>query len=451
MNDRTPVDDLVAADEGMGKRFIELRDAISAPASSLSSPWTAEDHSRVGRHQAANRLAGLLSEIREKKQFADFMSLPSDPQRLTAYALNGPIIFVNSSKFGSDALIITAQDVTSVPLPKFEREDILRNYEMLFAAIGALGSEQPNIKEANEEYEKVMTWLWEAVAKPVLDSVDFSQYNVVPDAKPRLFWVSTGFIGVFPIHACGQFNSLGRSGTSDTVHDRVISSYIPSLRALAYARDRLERISQQTKFEKVRALLVGMPTTPGMDPLDVRGELGTVKQKIEIAFDVVEIYTPMRDQVLRNLKLCSLVHFACHGVADPDDPSMSTLRLEDWMENPLSVRTLLKTSLSSCQLAYLSACESARNKDMLLRDEGINIAGAFHMAGVPHTISTLWPISDTLSSTVASAFYEGLLGENNTVDINRSARALHSAIGRQRRHVPPVEPILWGAYIHSGA
>lgn len=48
LNNRTPVDDLKAADEGMAKRIIEIRDAILAPASTLPLSLTAEDHNRVG-------------------------------------------------------------------------------------------------------------------------------------------------------------------------------------------------------------------------------------------------------------------------------------------------------------------------------------------------------------------------------------------------------------------
>jgi CHAT domain-containing protein len=106
-------------------------------------------------------------------------------------------------------------------------------------------------------------------------------------------------------------------------------------------------------------------------------------------------------------------------------------------------------NLRKCQLVYLSACESSLSKDIRLRNEGIHVAGAFHMAGVPHVISTLWPISDKVSVEVASLFYKFLKEENDgVVDVGCSAVALHSSVQKLRES--GVSAILWGPYIHSG-
>ena len=48
-----------------------------------------------------------------------------------------------------------------------------------------------------------------------------------------------------------------RRGTGETVLDRVVSSYTPTVRALAHARD------HAAEWAPRRTLIVAMPTTPG--------------------------------------------------------------------------------------------------------------------------------------------------------------------------------------------
>jgi CHAT domain-containing protein len=143
-----------------------------------------------------------------------------------------------------------------------------------------------------------------------------------------------------------------------------------------------------------------------------------------------------------------MVHFACHAFADSGDPSKSMLQLEDWKSNPLNVRALIQTKMKACSLAYISACETAMSKNLFLLEEGIHIAGGFHMAGVPHTISALWPISDKASVNVAEQFYRKLKRKDGRLQFDKAAEALRSATIEMRER--GWMPIFWGAYIHSG-
>lgn len=88
------------------------------------------------------------------------------------------------------------------------------------------------------------------------------------------------------------------------------------------------------------------------------------------------------------------------------------------------------------------------NKDVRLRDEGIHIAGGFHIAGVSHVISTLWKMSDEISSELAGAFYANIRQNGqDSLDMDRAPYALHDVVGAMRRE--GVHPMLWGAFIHS--
>jgi CHAT domain-containing protein len=112
--------------------------------------------------------------------------------------------------------------------------------------------------------------------------------------------------------------------------------------------------------------------------------------------------------------------------------------------------------INNCQLAYLSACESAVNKDMRLKEEGLHLSGALQMAGVPNTVATWWEISDAVSVTVAKEFYEGLVGKG-ILNVGMAGEALHAVTLRlrngylkERRRGEEFSALIWGAYVHFG-
>ena len=386
-----------------------------------------------------------MDAIRQKEGFKDFLRLPSDLTHLQEHGSEGPIIYVNASGYSSDALIITKKDVYSLPLPLFDIDSVTENAVLFLFASNNMNS---NYDAAKQAYEKAMRWLWDVAGKPILDSIDFSQYDIEPNKKPRVFWVSTGWISVLPIHAAGDFSSMPTDEPL-SVHEWVISSYIASLRALAFARDQARKLKTP---QILHVLLVAMPMTPGMGDtgnLNVEPEMASLKETLTGSAFMNTLRNGHLSEVRPELETCNIAHFACHGVANYEDPSLSTIRLEDWEKKPLSVRALLRMNLRKCQLVYLSACESSLSKDIRLRDEGIHVAGAFHMAGVPRAISTLWPISDKVSVEVASSFYKFLKEDNDgVVDVGCSAVALHSSVQKLRES--GVSAILWGPYIHSG-
>ena len=113
-------------------------------------------------------------------------------------------------------------------------------------------------------------------------------------------------------------------------------------------------------------------------------------------------------------------------------------------------------NIDNCKLAYLSACESAVNKDMRLKEEGLHLSGALQMAGVPNTVATWWEISDEVSVTVAKEFYEGLV-DKGKLEVGMTAEALHTVTLRmrngrlkERRREEALSALLWGAYVHFG-
>jgi CHAT domain-containing protein len=153
---------------------------------------------------------------------------------------------------------------------------------------------------------------------------------------------------------------------------------------------------------------------------------------------------PTLANVLRFLPTHQLAHFACHGVNDAADPSLSRLLLQDHQTSALTVAAITGLHLDRVRLAYLSACETALTAHLPLIDEVIHLASAFQLAGYPHVIGTLWSIDDAVAASIATTFYDTL------IDPTDAATTLHQALLPIRARFPGV-PSLWAAHIHSGA
>ena len=207
-----------------------------------------------------------------------------------------------------------------------------------------------------------------------------------------------------------------------------------------------------TITEPPTALLAAMEETIDRPKLDeaVR-EVKCVQPILEPQFHV-RLFTdppPTRKDIVTNLRKCTIAHLACHGEADPSDPLRSKIFLQDWGPKPLRVGFIMRMDMEHCQLAYLSACETAVNKDEMLAEEGLHISGAFQMAGVPNTVATWWEINDQEAIAVAEGFYCRLKDEEGRIDVGRAAGALRGALVETRD--AGVSPLVWGSYVHFGA
>lgn len=417
--------------------------------------FSPEDEKRLNSHGEATAYRQILEEIRQLPGFTSFLRTPKISADIQSYSIDAPIVFINASPYRSDALIVTSQNVKHVPLPDFGIEEVQKYALRLAVAFHYLGKGDEHQK-ALSEYLVIMKWLWKSAAKPVMDEIGWRTYQQNSE-KPRIVWVSAGWISILPIHAAGDFESQISSNTTEPrcVHDIAVSSYTNSLKALAYIRQGASNRKRSQSHTSHQALVAAMAQTPGLGSegdLNVAPELNAIENVLSPYFDVKILMQPDTPALKKAVsRETAIIHFACHSRADGDDPSRSAIMLQDWQKrpSPFSVRTLLNLDLKSCELVYLSACESGVNKDVMLRDEGIHVAGGFHIAGVSHVISTLWKVSDEISSELSGIFYANLKENGQDgLDLEEAPYALHAGVGALRRK--GVHPMLWGAFIHSG-
>ncbi|KAI8402914.1 hypothetical protein FOFC_16343 [Fusarium oxysporum] len=269
----------------------------------------------------------------------------------------------------------------------------------------------------------VLEWLWDTVVCPVLDRIGFSEAPT-GDNWPHVWWIPTGLLKQFPLHAAGYH----RRKTKETTLDRVVSSYASSVKAMIQARKRRIPTGESSK-----AVLVAMETTPTLS------RLAFANQELEVVKDVcssigLEVVEPKRQKaaLIDQLRQCKFFHFAGHGCTDPQDPLRSYLCLEDVVTNPLRVGGLLDLNLKDQPpfLAYLSACGTGRIQQEQFMDESVHLISAFQLAGFQHVIGTLWDVNDRICVDIAKVVYEGI--KDGQMTDQSVAWGLHEASRRLR-------------------
>uniref|UniRef100_UPI001F48A3CB CHAT domain-containing protein n=1 Tax=Streptomyces venezuelae TaxID=54571 RepID=UPI001F48A3CB len=364
--------------------------------------------------------------------------LPPEADGLLAEGADGPVVLVNVSRFRCDALVITAEGLLVVPLPRLTLREVVDRTVAFLGALERLqagdGGDLMVGPAAEDELDGHLGWLWDGVTGPVLDALGITGPSA-DGRPPRVWWIPTGPLAFLPLHAAGHH----REATGRTVLDRTVPSYAPTVRALAAARRR-------TAASVPSFLVVAVPEAPGAPPLPgAAGEGAAVAGALPGA-RLLAGEAATRDAVVSALADHTWLHFCGHGTSEPLTAVGSRLLVHDHLDHPLTVAGISRLDLSGADLAYLSACGTARS-GFTVMDEGLHLAGGLQLAGFRHVVGTLWEIEDTLSVRIAEQVYEGLGAPRPVAD--RAPYAVREAV-RGIRDRYPRTPSLWAAHIHVG-
>jgi hypothetical protein len=410
-------DDLMAVSPGLADRFERVCEELVLPQRGPEQ-----------RKASAAEFDRLVAEIRALPGFGHFHRQP-DWARLREAAAHGPVVVVNISPLRCDALLLRRGSgrtvVEVVPLSGITHEDVDRRADAFRTAVtklvtpGTTGGE----KYAQDlVLKRTLRWLGEEIVGP-------------GETPPRLWWCPTGALSLLPLHAA-LLEGTGRPG-SVHAHDRVVSSYVPTLGSLLHARE-------TPAPEAGRASLVAVAVDAG----DAFPRLAALDDELTATRQLSGARTELRDAdatpeaVLAALRTHTHAHLACHGVRHPADPSQSSLLLHG---GDLTLRELAAERLRDAEFAYLSACHSAA-PGRKLADEIISVASAFQLCGYRQVIGSLWTVEDGMGPLLAHEVYRSI-GAPGTPD---AAHALHRAIGKLREHERYGEPFFWASVVHSG-
>lgn len=408
----------------------------------------AEDKRRR-RAIAIREMEETLDYIRRLPGFEEFQ-LPPCEATLMAIAAKGPIVIFNYTEFRSDAIILSSSGIKMLPLPTMVFSTV---EDWMAQLIVLIRGKLSTLAARNKQLSKLLLWLWEVAVLPVFEDLGFEA--VGDEDLPRVWWIGVGILAQAPFHAAGDHS---RNSTCNTL-SRAISSYIPTIKALSYTRQKKLEINNADS----RLLTVTMATTPDTPgplvkkwiPLvNAMIEAREIKDVVHPMATVTQLDSPSVTQVLLELPSYHAIHFACHGVSDSERPSDSHLLLVG--DNPLesgklTVAAIADMNLHNAQIAYLSACSSADNASARLLDESIHIASGFQLAGFSHVLATLWVSDDQACRQVAVEFYR-LLFDGTARDRGHRvvSASFHPAVKGLRERTAG-RPIKWVPFIHTGA
>jgi tetratricopeptide (TPR) repeat protein len=451
LDTRTDLTALAEHDAALAGRFMSLRDDLGAANDytedlELRTPKIAvNDHIDFIRRERAAALNETIREIRQQPGFDNFLQSPPAAELLLA-AAQGPLILIAISDFGSCALILDGTEIGLVPLNALTPQVVHERVAGFLGALHDAMSIDINLRTAAEQrMVETLGWLWDALVGPVLDRLGITGTPERGKPWPRIWWCVSGLLSFLPLHAAGHHDTY-RNTIPATAIDRVLSSYTPTIRTLTYARRAQTDGESHTgvKLADGTMLAVAMPHTPGASSLPgVAAETIRLRQRFGDRITVLSGAQANYDKVLEKLPQAKWAHFSCHGFSDPNNPSASKLLLTDHLDHPLTVIDVARLRLDNAELAFLSACETAR-PGMRLTDEAIHLSSAFQIAGYRHVVGTLWPIGDQDAVEIATHIYDMLAG---TGDV---AQAVHAATRRIREKKGWESPSAWASHIHSG-
>ncbi|MFG2357427.1 CHAT domain-containing protein [Streptomyces sp. NPDC048521] len=452
---RDDMSELYRQDPRTARRLAELRTALDDPDArpgphGIGLAGRPDDDATASdlRHRYAAEWDRLVDHVRTTRPGMRHFMRPPPVSELLAQAAAGPVVVVSVSRIRCDALLLTTTGLRVLPLPRLTHADAETHARRFLSTLRTFTDPRRDVLDdpaRQDALDATLCWLWDTVARPVLDALGLDG-RPDGDLPPRLWWVPTGPLTVLPLHAAGHHRTSG-AGAPPTVMDRAVSSYAPTVRALAHTRHRAgaARTRSRRPDGPARCLVVSVPDAPGTTALDRAAEETSVPRAAGAVVEVLEGASATRVRVMGELPHHRWLHFCGHGVTDPDSPSHSHLVLHG-PEPRLTVADISRLDLPDAELAYLSACGTA-GTGTALADEALHVASALQLAGYRHVVGTLWEVDDEVALRVAGEVYRAL-GSGPTA-AHEVAHALHRAV-RAVRDRYRTSPWFWAAHIHVG-
>lgn len=154
----------------------------------------------------------LKKLIRRQPGFDRFQLRPTDSE-LRGLARYGPVAISNVTHVGSDALLITENNIQVLPLPQLVLRDLQehvswgmgRNRSRRHVKIVSIdGSSNITEEVWGNTQARSMRWIWDVAVRPVLGQLELLWQHRPPPVLTRLWWVGGGLMALLPLHATGR-------------------------------------------------------------------------------------------------------------------------------------------------------------------------------------------------------------------------------------------------------
>jgi tetratricopeptide (TPR) repeat protein len=382
---------LQEADSVLAEKFIAVRHKLQSLTMSERITTQTDRSSwelRADECRKENeKICKLIAEIRDKDGLEDFLDAPS-LKEMQAVTVLGPIAVINVSSYRCDAILVEIHQIRVLKLPSLNREEIEAKTES-----ADLGSPE------------ILQWLWDAVTEPILNALGYIDCPS-GDKWPRIWWIPTGPLTTFPLHAAGYHDRA----SGQTVIDRVMSSYSPSIKAMIQSR-------RSQASSTVKEAVLAASEQPNL--LYVTEEVEKIRQLCQAMSLTPVDSSQSKKNIISHLLRCKIFHFVSYGYTNE-----SYLTHNKHLSVTFTNLFELNLRKSPPFLAYLSMWTTDPSYATRTIDQNIGLIRKCQLAGFRHVIGTLWNITET-GVNMATIIYEEMRDSNLTDE--SVCRGLHNA------------------------
>ena len=228
-------------------------------------------------------------------------------------------------------------------------------------------------------------------------------------------------------------------------------TYSPSATVLAQLSARTVRTTNQER----KLLLVGHSPAEASASAALPGVIAECRR---IAAVWPKSVTSLLDRdaresvVVRHLPTHPIVHLATHGFVDEQSDNLFgglLLAADANGDDSLSYLDILRTNLTGCELAVLSACQTSVGPERPM-EASTSLAQAFLAAGTHQVVASLWHVSDESTAELMADFYGRLSQDVSAGRPLRVADSLHAAKRKLRESSDWNSPAHWASFVHVG-
>jgi CHAT domain-containing protein len=215
----------------------------------------------------------------------------------------------------------------------------------------------------------------------------------------------------------------------------VAVAYAPSLAIL-------QRLLQREQCRDASATALVGSWSPEGDAIgdDVLGEVQQVAQRF--GTHAVVRHSISRAIVAQEASSATVIHLACHGFFDPDDPLASGLEVADGV---LTGRDWMQLRLKA-DLVTLSACDTGA-VTAARGDEISGLTRALLIAGATSTLVTLWRVYSDAALSWMTDFYERVWTDDGTKRLDEATAFQQATLALMARN-PDV--VAWAPFVLVG-
>jgi CHAT domain-containing protein len=280
-----------------------------------------------------------------------------------------------------------------------------------------LSADAESLPPSDASFEDHSEYLYDLLIAPVLPYLD-----------TKLLYISAdSYLNYLP------FEALKKDGRF-LVEDFAVA-YTPSASVLKFCLDK-------NRYKRETVLALGNPNlkNPAFRLVHAENEVNGIKG----LFAKVDVYAgdAATEGVVKLQGVdYDVLHFACHGELNLDDPMLTSLRLAPDAENDgyLHAGEVFDCDLTA-SLVVLSACNSALG-ELTSGNELMGLTRSFLYAGVPSIVASLWMVDDRSTSFLMRQFYTNLTTMTK-------AEALQQAKLATMKEYP--DPFHWAAFCLQG-